>query len=155
MHTEAEHEHQSADLPNEEGLHTAIPELPHRDVPISNNATSNRPEGTADSSSTLLDVVNDKLLGINLSDIIKLNYDKDVTFRKVLENPKQFKNFVVEDGLLYLQEQGRLLLCVPENVVIDGRNLREIVISEAHSILAHLGPSKTIAYLRDHVWWKT
>ncbi|KAF9029272.1 hypothetical protein BDZ89DRAFT_895544, partial [Hymenopellis radicata] len=107
------------------------------------------------SSSTLLDVVNDKLLGINLSDIIKLNYDKDVTFRKVLENPKQFKNFVVEDGLLYLQEQGRLLLCVPENVVIDGRNLREIVISEAHSILAHLGPSKTIAYLRDHVWWKT
>jgi hypothetical protein len=28
------------------------------------------------------------------------------------------------------------------------------VISEAHSILAHLGLRKTLDYLRDHFWWK-
>ena len=28
------------------------------------------------------------------------------------------------------------------------------MISEVHSILAHLGTSKTLDYLRDHVWWK-
>jgi len=25
---------------------------------------------------------------------------------------------------------------------------------EAHSLLAHLGANKTLAYLRDHIWWK-
>ncbi|KAF9028926.1 hypothetical protein BDZ89DRAFT_895693, partial [Hymenopellis radicata] len=93
--------------------------------------------------------------GIDLLEIMKLNYSKDTLLSKVISSPKEFKNFVVRDGLLYLQEQGRDLLCIPEKVVIDGRNLREIIISEAHSLLAHLGPSKTTAYLRNHVWWKT
>lgn len=39
-------------------------------------------------------------------------------------------------------------------VLIQGRSAREIVISEAHSMLAHLGANKTLDYLRDHVWWK-
>lgn len=37
---------------------------------------------------------------------------------------------------------------------VQGRNVHEIVIAEAHSLLAHLGASKTLAYLRDNVWWK-
>lgn len=37
---------------------------------------------------------------------------------------------------------------------MNGRTLREIFISEAHSLLAHLGSVKTLSYLRDHVWWK-
>ncbi|GAW10035.1 ribonuclease H-like partial [Lentinula edodes] len=39
-------------------------------------------------------------------------------------------------------------------IIIDSRSVQEIIISEAHSLLAHLGASKTIDYLRDHVWWK-
>jgi hypothetical protein len=34
-----------------------------------------------------------------------------------------------------------------------GCQLCEIIISEAHSLLAHLGASKTTTYLKDHVWW--
>ena len=30
-----------------------------------------------------------------------------------------------------------------------------VLISQAHSILAHLGANKTIFYMRDNVWWKT
>jgi hypothetical protein len=34
-----------------------------------------------------------------------------------------------------------------------GHQLCEIIISEAHSLLAHLGTSKTTTYLKDHIWW--
>ena len=37
---------------------------------------------------------------------------------------------------------------------VNGRSIQEIVILHAHSILAHLGSQKTIAHLRDQVWWK-
>src|SRR5262245_58477619 len=46
------------------------------------------------------------------------------------------------------------MLCVPR-VTIEGRSTQEIMIAHAHSLLAHLGSSKTLAYLRDYVWWKT
>jgi hypothetical protein len=38
--------------------------------------------------------------------------------------------------------------------LINRRSAHEIIISEAHSLLAHLGVAKTIRYLQDHVWWK-
>lgn len=46
-----------------------------------------------------------------------------------------------------------MVLCIPKGIV-NGRSTREIVISEAHSLLAHLGAGKTLDYLRDHVYWK-
>lgn len=39
-------------------------------------------------------------------------------------------------------------------MLIQGRSARKIVISEVHSILAHLGPNKTLDYLHGYVWWK-
>jgi hypothetical protein len=54
-----------------------------------------------------------------------------------------------------LKESDHKLLCIPEKVTVEGCTLREIIISEGHSLLAHLGATKTIAYLHDHVWWKT
>ena len=38
--------------------------------------------------------------------------------------------------------------------MLQGCSAREIIISEAHSMLAHLGAHKTLDYLQDHVWWK-
>lgn len=55
--------------------------------------------------------------------------------------------------LIYLKEAKRRLLCIPK-VLVRGRSAREIIISEAHSLLAHLGAAKTLDYLWDHVWWK-
>ena len=44
-------------------------------------------------------------------------------------------------------------------VLVQRRSAREIVISEAHSMLAHLGANKTLDYktldyLRDNIWWR-
>ena len=74
-------------------------------------------------------------------------------FKSILERPKDFRNFEVNEQLIYLKDSEKRVLCIPK-VVIQGHSVREIVILEAHSILAHLGASKTIDYLRDHVWWR-
>ncbi|KAI0820499.1 hypothetical protein BC628DRAFT_1330232, partial [Trametes gibbosa] len=92
--------------------------------------------------------------GIHLQDEIRHRYNEDAFFGDILTNLKQHKNFSFEDGLVLLKDQGRELLCVP-NILVSGRNVREIVISHVHSLLAHLGPHKTSSLLCDHVWWKT
>jgi len=66
-------------------------------------------------------------------------------FATVLANPKEFKNFVVDDGIIFRREGASKVLCIP-NIIIDGNRAREIVISHAHSILAHLGSRKTLNY---------
>lgn len=91
--------------------------------------------------------------GINFLDALKGLYKDDPMFHSILQKPDEYTNFRVKDGLLYLLDDGRTLLCIPKGN-IGPRSAREIVISEAHSILAHLGAAKTIAYLRDHVYWK-
>ena len=59
---------------------------------------------------------------------------------------------VAAEQLIYSKNDKRVL-CIPK-VLINGRSAREIVISEAHSILAHLGLNKTLDYLKDYIWWK-
>jgi hypothetical protein len=93
------------------------------------------------------------VISIDLHKELTGKYNNDSVFRRVLENPKHFKNFEVSEGLIFLRQNRVKLLCIP-NVTIKGHSVRELVISEAHSLLAHLGPQKTVAYLRDHVWWK-
>ncbi|KAI0354527.1 hypothetical protein OH77DRAFT_1405093, partial [Trametes cingulata] len=92
--------------------------------------------------------------GVDLLRTLRGRYAEDPFFRAILEQPKQFKNFRCEGGLIYLRENQRELLCVP-NVLADGRSVREVVILHAHSLLAHLGTYKTLSMLRDQVWWKT
>ncbi len=52
----------------------------------------------------------------------------------VTEKPTDYCNFEVKNGLIYLKERESSLLCIPR-VLIHGRSAREIVISEAHSLL--------------------
>jgi hypothetical protein len=92
-------------------------------------------------------------LGIDLVAGLRGKYAEDPFFRVILEQPKEFRNFEIKEQLIYLKDNERRVLCIPK-VMIQGRSAREIVITEAHSILAHLGASKTVDYLRDHVWWK-
>jgi hypothetical protein len=80
-------------------------------------------------------------------------YSDDPFFDLIVKNPRNYKNFEVSNGLVFLKDQERRLLCIPD-IMVGPRRLREILISHAHSILAHLGPRKTITYLRDNVWWK-
>jgi len=39
------------------------------------------------------------------------------------------------------------------DIMVSDRKIRELIISQAHSILAHLGPQKTLHYLKDNIWW--
>ncbi|KAF8805368.1 hypothetical protein BYT27DRAFT_7013700, partial [Phlegmacium glaucopus] len=80
-------------------------------------------------------------------------YSLDLAFQCILKRPDDFRNFEVKDGIIFLKlSADKQVLCIPK-VLIQGKSVREIVISEAHSMLAHLGPTKTLDYLRDHVWW--
>ncbi|KAK0460756.1 hypothetical protein IW261DRAFT_1288537, partial [Armillaria novae-zelandiae] len=93
--------------------------------------------------------------GLNFDKAIQHRYSEDPLFKRIVENPGHFTNFMwnQDTGLLYLKKDNDQLLCIPR-VLVNGRSAQEIIISEAHSILAHLGASKTLDYLRQSVWWK-
>lgn len=98
----------------------------------------------------LLDVVS--RAEMDVLEMAKGNYAFDKFFSLVLAEPERYGNFVKDNGLIYLREVDDLRLGIPD-AITGGRRLREILISQAHSILAHLGASKTFSYLREHVWW--
>ncbi|KAG2335789.1 hypothetical protein BDR05DRAFT_846632, partial [Suillus weaverae] len=81
-------------------------------------------------------------------------YSKDAMFRKILESPKDYRNFESKDGLINIKLKDRTALCIPD-VKVGERHLIEVLIDQAHSLLAHLGADKTLSYLREHIWWKT
>ncbi len=72
----------------------------------------------------------------------------------MLAKPKDFHNFECRDGLIFIKFEDCEFLCIP-SYVHKGRSIKEIVIDEAHSLLAHLESRKMLAYLQDHVWWKS
>ncbi|KAF7348752.1 Retrovirus-related Pol polyprotein from transposon 17.6 [Mycena venus] len=102
---------------------------------------------------SLLNVVNSGWQGLDLKDFISGKYAEDPFFEKILATLKAFRNFEVEEGLIYLKETDNRVLCIPK-LEYEGQNLREIIIAEAHSLLAHLGLKKMLDYLWDHFWWK-
>ena len=87
-------------------------------------------------------------------DCLKGKYSEDPMFKGILNNPENFANFVIEEGLIFFRSEGTVKLAIP-NVTIDGTLVRESIIKQGHMILAHLGGHKTLTYLRDQVWWKT
>ena len=84
---------------------------------------------------------------------LKGRYHKDSFFRQIVQEPSQFQNFHIENGLIFYWESEKYILCILR-ILINNRNTREIIIEYVHSILAHLEPWKTLAYLREQVWWK-
>jgi hypothetical protein len=81
-------------------------------------------------------------------------YNEDPFFKPILNKPDDYSNFELRDGLVFFKTEGSVLLAIPD-VKIEGRSIREAVICQGHSLLAHLGGHKTLTYLRDQVWWKT
>ena len=117
--------------------------------PESHNA-SDQPSVDTETQIPLTFLDNDNLLGK-----IKNNYGKDSFFKLILDDSdaSHYRNFEECDGYIQLRSKERTALCIP-NVMVDGRSVREWLIEQAHSLLAHPGTSKTLAYLRDHLWWK-
>ncbi|KAJ3518583.1 hypothetical protein NMY22_g13602 [Coprinellus aureogranulatus] len=101
---------------------------------------------------SLVEVIQDTN-GLDLRQLVKDKYQSDNFFKLIMQDPKSYRNFKVEDGLIFQVNEDKQVLCIP-HAIHEGRNVREFVIAEAHGLLAHLSARKTIAYLRDHVWWK-
>ena len=95
---------------------------------------------------TLLNIVSQSLQGLDLLVELKGKYGSDIFFRSIINKPNDFRNFEVKEQLIYLKKEDTRVLCIPK-IEIQGRSVREIVIAEAHSMLAHLGASKTLDYL--------
>lgn len=93
-------------------------------------------------------------LGVSFPECIRNRYEEDKFFSPILANPEEFTNFAVRKGLVYFVSEGLETVAIPD-VKVNGRNIREILIGQAHSILAHLGDEKTVTYMRNQVWWKT
>ncbi|KAF8809604.1 hypothetical protein BYT27DRAFT_7021404, partial [Phlegmacium glaucopus] len=79
-------------------------------------------------------------------------YQDNSTLKSIIEKLKEFRNFEVNNSLIYLKVSGKKLLCIPR-IMVNDRSLHEITISEAHSIFAHLGASKTLDYLSGGKTW--
>ena len=144
-----EHDSPGTDVPSATQMTTDVP-TPQITTEPTEPIPADDSESSPDETSPML-VQNGP--GIDLLKELRGRYAEDLFFKVVLEQPKDFRNFECKEGLVYLKENDRRVLCVPK-LLVQGRSAREIVISEAHSILAHLGASKTLDYLRDHVWWK-
>jgi hypothetical protein len=113
--------------------------------------TSDPAVNTTDNDQSLINVVAGGRKGFDLSSILRNQYYLDSFFKNILENPRHYKNFILDDGLIYIKINDKHLLCIPK-LYVQGQNIHEIVVAEAHSLLAHLGASKTLAYLRDNMW---
>ena len=85
---------------------------------------------------------------------LKGQYEEDPLYKPIVENPSEFTNFEIKEGLIFFRSEGMTRLAIP-NVKVNGQSVRETIIRQAHSILAHLGGHKTLTYLRDQVWWRT
>jgi hypothetical protein len=108
-----------------------------------NKLTEREPYQPMEARQGLLDTMEHAIEGMSFPDCLKARYHEDKFFEQIIEDPKAFKNFEISDGLIYLKEEHRRVLCIPKTI-IKGRSAREIVISHAHSVLAHLGAHKTL-----------
>ena len=92
--------------------------------------------------------------GVTFPDCIKGRFGEDLFFKPVLDNPSEFTNFAMDGGLIYFVSEGVRVIAIPD-VKVNGQSVRELLIRQGHSILAHLGAEKTVTYLREQVWWQT
>ena len=85
---------------------------------------------------------------------LKDRYAEDPGYKPIMEHPERYTNFEVKNGLVFFKSEGITRLAIPD-IKVEDQPIREVLIRQAHSILAHLGDNKTLIYLRDQVWWKT
>ncbi|KAK0462193.1 hypothetical protein IW261DRAFT_1576437 [Armillaria novae-zelandiae] len=91
-------------------------QLPHVDLPEP-KMDSEKPEAAPPAeNASLLEHVSEGCSAINLTLILKNVYANDQLFRKVLSNPKEFRNFEIRDNLIFIKLEDRELLCIPDHV---------------------------------------
>ena len=90
----------------------------------------------------------------NLTKSVKHAYHSDKLYSKILEKPKAHTLFDLKDGLVFTKNLLKWdILCVPHKAFQNGRQVIEIIIDHAHSIIGHFGQFKTTQYIRRYFWW--
>jgi hypothetical protein len=86
---------------------------------------------------------------------VKSGYARDSVLSKVAESPNAFPQFSSSEGLIYARNvAGKWCLAIPCDVrLYNERALTEIVISQAHATLGHLGKLRTAEYVRQWYRW--
>ncbi len=89
----------------------------------------------------------------DLRKILRNGYKNDSVAQKVLQNPTHHERFRVNQDLVeHLDNRGNWVLLVPQ--VMHGRKrLAQVLLDQAHSLVGHLGYSKTNEYVRRWFWW--
>lgn len=124
----------------------------------SNSTSSMQQRGSPDKTRGTTHLEGDSIismaseLGMRLPGDICGRYVEDLFFRCIMRALNEFQHFDYIDGLLYKKDGTAYLLCIPD-VLVGSRQLREVLICHAHSLLAYLGTRKTAEYLRGEVWW--
>ena len=77
---------------------------------------------------------------------VKDHYKSDLFFKMILDLLKTYYNFEQRDKYIVLKFQDCSVICIPD-IMLDGCKVRECLIAQARSVLAHLGAAKTLAYL--------
>ncbi|KIM76140.1 hypothetical protein PILCRDRAFT_798107 [Piloderma croceum F 1598] len=162
---QVEFELENIEAPSEDVNHSLTADLSNETKPVSSlladhGSSSQLPDDNTAAAEllsedpvSLTEVLDSGEPTLDIHNHIHGRYSEDPFFAKIVKDPTTFRNFEVSNELVFLKDNERRVLCIP-NVMIGSRRLCEVLISHAHSILAHLGPRKTITYLRDNVWWK-
>ena len=87
----------------------------------------------------LLEIIAQSAPELQFLDCLKDRYHEDSFFRQIVQEPSQFQNFHIENGLIFCWESKRYIFYITR-ILINNRNTKEIVIEYTHSILVHLGP---------------
>jgi hypothetical protein len=81
-----------------------------------------RDEDLPDLDTFLLRVVSEGRGDIDLPSILRNNYGQDLFFKTIVENPKHYQNFEVDEGLIYLRVNSGKVLCIPK-ILVEGQNI--------------------------------
>src|SRR6266705_3180480 len=83
----------------------------------------------------------------DLIEAIKSDYKSSQIYQEILENPRNFKDFSIKDGLItQLGEGGTTQIVVPKGNY-ERKSIQEIILKNTHEILGHLGSKKTVEIL--------
>ncbi|KZS93896.1 hypothetical protein SISNIDRAFT_411093, partial [Sistotremastrum niveocremeum HHB9708] len=87
-------------------------------------------------------------------EVCKSSLLDDPVYQKAIENIDGQRYFKLQDGLLWkTDETGKMTICIPRKAMIGRRKVIEVIMTDAHRILGHLGKERTGKYIRSQFWW--
>lgn len=118
----------------------------HEDI----GAQSDEEELISTVAPRLTDIISYGNPGLVLPDCLRNNYGEDAFFRNILAKSEDYKNFELADGLMFLKDSERRILCIP------GHSRRISMCSRSNNLACGLDScstrcEETFYYLRDDV----